>query len=216
MSDIDPFLQGPKGPEKPNLLQDTFKVSQGDAGTRLQDNIRTRLEPSENLTRLLMNYERYEEFVYDPGDNTGTIGYGHVLLPGESYPNGISKKDAGLLLQKDLKERFTAKSLDPFLKEYNIKLTQNQYDALVLFTYNTGEYVWDLDFNLKRMLINGNYTADDIIEGFWDGLRLGTIAVDDGNLADCTDAEWMKPICLTMECTKEMKQDQFLAVMNNR
>jgi GH24 family phage-related lysozyme (muramidase) len=167
MSDIDPLLQGPKDPEKPpNLLRDTFKVSRGDAGTRLQDNIRTRLEPSENLTRLLMNYERYEEFVYDPGDNTDTIGYGHVLLPGESYPNGISKKDAGLLLQKDLKEIFTAKSLDPFLKEYNIKLTQNQYDALVLFTYNTGEYVWDLDFNLKRMLINGNYTADDIIEGF--------------------------------------------------
>ncbi|MBP1616053.1 MAG: peptidase [Bacteroidetes bacterium] len=131
------------------------------------DSVPENLEPSEKIVSYLMDYERYKKFVYDAGDGKMTIGYGHVLLQGESYPNGISEEDARALLKKDLKDRYTAVSLDPFLTKYSIKLTQNQYDALVNFTYNVGEYIWDRpadDFKLKRLLIAGNFTDDDITE----------------------------------------------------
>ncbi|MDU4960937.1 MAG: lysozyme [Sporomusaceae bacterium] len=158
-------------------LQDNFSPIINAVGQK-------KLEPSGKLVSYLMDYERYERYEYDAGDGKRTIGYGHVLLPGESYPNGISRADAGLLLSKDLKERYTAASLDPFLKQHNIALTQNQYDALVHLTYNIGEYVWDEEvnpteeFRLKQLLIVGNFTAEDVTEAFlrWtevDGVKFG-------------------------------------------
>jgi lysozyme len=62
------------------------------------------------------------------------IGYGHDLLPGESFPDGISTDQADLLLRKDLASRFEPAVnavIDP-------SCTQNQFDALCDFAYNLG------------------------------------------------------------------------------
>lgn len=47
------------------------------------------------------------------------------------------------MLREDIQKKYTSVSLDPFLQNNNIKLNQAQYDSLVSFTYNVGEYIWN-------------------------------------------------------------------------
>jgi len=65
-----------------------------------------------------------------------TIGYGHILLEGESYAHlseGINEHFATLLLEK------TVKLTEQCIKNLvNVPLTQGQYDALVSLIYNIG------------------------------------------------------------------------------
>ena len=61
-----------------------------------------------------------------PEGGTDTIGWGHKLIPGEKYPNGIDERKAEDLFQRDLeKHQAIVKN------NVRITLTQNQYDALV-------------------------------------------------------------------------------------
>lgn len=62
-----------------------------------------------------------------------TIGYGHLISAGEDFRNGISESQATELLRIDvaMAERTVQKSIVS-------ALTQNQYDALVIFAYNIG------------------------------------------------------------------------------
>ena len=67
------------------------------------------------------------------------IGYGHDLLPGESYPNGISTLTAQLILEEDVEK------CEQAINAYGVPLTQNQFDALVDFTFNLGvRSLWEL------------------------------------------------------------------------
>lgn len=122
--------------------------------------------PSDLGIEFIKNYEGVNLNVYDAGDGFRTIGYGHVILPSENIPDSISKEYADELFQNDISLK-RSESLDDFIKQYSIKLTQNQYDALLSFTFNVGGYKWDenpKDFKLKSLLINGNYTKEEIAE----------------------------------------------------
>lgn len=70
--------------------------------------------------------------VYDDGVGNKTIGYGHMLRPGESY-NAISQAEAQDLFAKDV-----ARIVDPALEGITEPLTQNQIDALGSFIFNVG------------------------------------------------------------------------------
>jgi lysozyme len=61
------------------------------------------------------------------------IGYGHDLLPGESYPDGIDEATAEALLVQDIDK--AESYLNPLIPA---SCTQNQYDALIDFTFNLG------------------------------------------------------------------------------
>jgi lysozyme len=72
------------------------------------------------------------------------IGYGHDLLPGESFPDGITQEQAEALLFRDLVPVQAAlTSLVPQ------DCTQDQWDALCDFAYNLGIG------SLKTMLAHG-------------------------------------------------------------
>jgi GH24 family phage-related lysozyme (muramidase) len=58
------------------------------------------------------------------------IGYGHDLLTGESFPNGITQPEAEALLVKDVAKLY------PILDK--LVLTQNQFDSLADFGFNLG------------------------------------------------------------------------------
>lgn len=89
-----------------------------------------------------------------------TIGYGHEIRENESFPNGVSREEAHVILLSDIQIARKA-SLDQFLKENNIKLNQYQYDALLSFTINMGEYIWDEEQvgskgeSIRKALIEG-------------------------------------------------------------
>jgi len=98
---------------------------------------------SENGYQLIRDNEGFSAHVYaDAGHQA--IGYGHDLLPGESYPNGIDEAHAEFLLSADVAKAENA--LNPLIPE---DCTQNQFDALVDFTYNLGAGA------VKEMLAHG-------------------------------------------------------------
>ena len=124
------------------------------------------LGPSDSGIEFIKNYEGVNLSVYDAGDGFRIIGYGHMILPSGNIPDRISKEYADELFQNDISLK-RSESLDDFIKQYGIKLTRNQYDALLSFTFNVGGYKWDedpKDFKLKSLLINGNYNKEEIAE----------------------------------------------------
>lgn len=84
--------------------------------------------------------------VYICAGGKATIGYGHKLKVGESFPNGITKTQAEQLFQRDIS---TAESV--INKYVKVLLTQNQYDALVEFVFNIGSEYFRKSTILKRL-----------------------------------------------------------------
>lgn len=75
-----------------------------------------------------------EGFAPVPMDDNGHLawGHGHDQKPGDLPPRYVSLADADLLLRADLPEREAhVNALAPWAN-------QNQFDALVSFTYNEG------------------------------------------------------------------------------
>ena len=73
--------------------------------------------------------EGYSAHVYADAGGL-SIGYGHHLLAGESFPNGVTRDEAQALMMKDLKP------IEQYLSAFH--LNQNQFDALCDFGYNLG------------------------------------------------------------------------------
>lgn len=61
------------------------------------------------------------------------IGYGHLIKPGEKFPKRISKERAKQILLNDVRTFENVVN-----STVTVPLTQNQFDALVSFAYNTG------------------------------------------------------------------------------
>ena len=94
-----------------------------------------------------------------------SIGYGSYCEKDE-YPDGITEKQADRLLRKRL-QGFEEK-IDDFLDRNGIRLSENEYDALVSFTYNNGDY-WMSEKNQSRLaslLISGRYSVNEFASAF--------------------------------------------------
>jgi uncharacterized protein YjdB len=89
---------------------------------------------SSSLVNFTASYEGYSATPYVGADSQNhTIGYGHVILPGENYTN-LTQAQAWNLLLQDLQN--TANQVNSFTS--NLTLSQQQFDALVDFAYNCG------------------------------------------------------------------------------
>lgn len=82
---------------------------------------------------LIKSFEKCILHPYDDGYGFLTIGWGHLIQEGEDFPPQITQAQADALFEKDL-ARFVA-DVNKLVK---VPLTQNQFDALVSFHYNTG------------------------------------------------------------------------------
>jgi len=82
--------------------------------------------------KILMGMEGFIEKPTPDLAGHPTIGFGHRIKPGEKF--GILTKGSAILILQD-----DVKPLENILNTYiPVKLTQNQFDALIIFMFNIG------------------------------------------------------------------------------
>lgn len=82
---------------------------------------------------LIENFEGYRAFVYKDAVGIPTIGFGHVVRPGEQFRQPLMGPDALMLLKKDVAG--TERAVNRLVQ---VELLTTQYDALMSFSYNLG------------------------------------------------------------------------------
>ncbi len=82
---------------------------------------------------LVKRSEGFRSHTYLDVNGFPTIGYGHRILPSESFPGPIAETQANDLLASDL--RVAERDVVRLVK---VPLTQGQFDALVDFCFNLG------------------------------------------------------------------------------
>lgn len=82
---------------------------------------------------LVKRSEGFRSHTYLDVNGFPTIGYGHRILPSESFAGGITETQANDLLASDL--RVAEQDVVRLVK---VTLTQGQFDALVDFCFNLG------------------------------------------------------------------------------
>lgn len=88
-----------------------------------------------------------------PDAGFNSIGYGHQLRPGETYPNGITAGQAESLFAADI-----AAVEQTLNASVNAELSQGQFDALASLVYNIGAPRF-LSSTLLRQLNAGDYAG---------------------------------------------------------
>jgi lysozyme len=102
------------------------------------------LDPSDRIKDFIKKEEGLSLEAYDIGDGMITIGYGHAERKSNSkFKKGdvITQRKANELFKEDLKE--ATEGIKRIFEDWNeegihIKITQNQFDALVSLAFNTG------------------------------------------------------------------------------
>ena len=92
-----------------------------------------------------------------------TIGYGHVILPGEEHYHTatLTEAQASALLLQDVSKKYGAH----VAKRLTRPVTQNQFDAMVSFCFNVGTGGFDQS-SVLRLANAGNTDATTIKTAF--------------------------------------------------
>lgn len=117
----------------------------------MQASAATEMKTSEKAIAILKQLEGFvEKPYYDNGQYS--VGYGSGCGKND-YPNGITEAQADALLREYLVDM--EKSLNYFLNRYGLVMKQNQFDALMLFTYNVGANWVNADGEFRSAVISG-------------------------------------------------------------
>lgn len=109
---------------------------------------------------LIANYEGCSLKVYKDVAGIETIGYGHVILPGEDFSKGITQEKALELFRQDINEAI--KGVKSYVK---VPLSQHEFDALVSFTFNVGGPRLKKS-TLLKLINSGNKNLEEIRNAF--------------------------------------------------
>jgi lysozyme len=82
---------------------------------------------------LIKKSEGFRDRVYLDVTGFPTIGYGHLIKPHESFPNGVTEAQAAEILSSDVQD-----AVQSVARLVKVALTQGQFDALVDFCFNLG------------------------------------------------------------------------------
>jgi lysozyme len=96
------------------------------------------MKVSAKAVQVLKHYEQgpgggWAKVPYICPAGKNTVGWGHVILPGESFTYPMDEATADALAMSDLNKK--AVEVERLLK---VTPTQDEFDALVLLAYNTG------------------------------------------------------------------------------
>ena len=85
--------------------------------------------------------------------NVYNIGYGDVIYFGESFYNNITRAEGFVRFLKKLNSGIYVKAVNDFVLKNKIECNQNQFDALVSYSYNLGSS-WLSNSKLKDLLLS--------------------------------------------------------------
>jgi len=111
---------------------------------------------------LIKRFEGFRSRQYTDVAGFPTIGYGHRIVPPESFPAGVTEPQAANLLAGDVSA--AERAVGRLVK---VALTQGQFDALVDFCFNLGSGRL-AGSTLLRVLNGGRYgdAAEQLLR--WD------------------------------------------------
>lgn len=105
-----------------------------------------------------------------------SVGYGSHCGK-DDYPDGITEKEADILLRRMLRDEFEP-YVDALEKKCSRSFTQNEYDALVSFSYNVGVGWMRGGYNIYRYVTTGSYTEMELVNCFGSWINAGGKSVD--------------------------------------
>lgn len=100
----------------------------------------------DDAVAMIQHFEGYSPFVYEDVAGKKTIGFGHLILKGEIFPEPLLPGEADELLRKDM-----GRTVDGVNHLVAVSLKQNQFDSLVSFTFNLGTGALGTSTLLKRV-----------------------------------------------------------------
>ena len=110
---------------------------------------------SNEMLQLIMKWEGFCKNIEEDNLVSGVhnIGNGNVINYGESFYNNISREYAFVDLVHKTNNGCYVKDVNNFLISNKIKCNQNQFDALVSFSYNLGTG-WLRESQLKKIILD--------------------------------------------------------------
>ena len=125
------------------------------------------LTVSDECITILKAYEGFCKYPYwDYGQ--WTVGYG-TRCPADKLDtykeNGITEEEAEALLRTFVADY--EDDLNYFSKKYNLSTTQNQFDAMFLFSYNCGSgWIYSTSSNFHKAMANPNAEPAEVLYQF--------------------------------------------------
>ena len=97
-------------------------------------------------------HEGFRGQIYNDDAGNPTIGFGHLIRPGEDFSGGLTYAQGQALLQQD------AQGIANYVsKHVTVPVTQNQFDALVSYTFSTGNLTSSQGQKILGPLNQGDY-----------------------------------------------------------
>src|SRR5215211_7036369 len=103
-------------------------------------------QPSPAAVGVIKHFEGYSPVAYEDAAGYPTIGFGHLIKPGEKIQEPLLGEAAERLLQEDIAPKAAAVN-----SRVSVPLYQGQYDSLVSWTYNLGEGALKSSTMLKKI-----------------------------------------------------------------
>lgn len=107
------------------------------------------MKTSEQGIALIKQFEGFSAQPYRCPAGKWTIGYGHLIGVDDTFPAEVSENDAENILKQDI-----IASEQAVCRLVTVDISQNQFDALVSFTYNLGSGALAQSTLLKLLNLN--------------------------------------------------------------
>jgi len=129
---------------------------------------------SNSGVNFIKQFEGLKLNAYTDPAGVWTIGYGHT--GGVSRGMSISEAQAEQYLRNDLKTAENA--VNSLMKKNNRYITQNQFDALVSFTFNVGTgWTTTTSYNIYKYMTTGVHTDQQVKDTFGSWCHAGGVTV---------------------------------------